>query len=276
MLQNLVNVAEDTVKMTVSSYAKIYPTGIIRLFVYQIPKIQNTPGFEKQQKQTHPEQKFEVRPTSPPNTPLELLNKELNLERSIRRTRTTISDLTLSNDFDMFATFTFKSDRQNVEKSKQKMSNWLKSQQKKHGKFHYLIVPEYHKDKKSIHFHALLKNYKGLLTDSKKTIKGRKVFNINSYRSGFSTVVIIDDISKVSSYIRKYIVKDMPIFDNRKRYWCSAGLVRPKVAYNLQPTGLMRKVFSNDLYTIYEGIPTIEQLQITALQDILSLPTKSE
>jgi len=163
-----------------------------------------------------------------------------------------ISDIVLCNDFDMFATFTFKSDRSDVEKSKSKMSKWLENQQTKYGKFQYLIVPEFHKKHGAIHFHALLKNYKGQLSDSGKMQKGRKVYNIKSYKAGFSTVVKIDNIDKVSSYVKKYITKDMPMFHGRKRFWCSQKLRRPIHTKNTTIDKSFAVVYSTDTYTIYE------------------------
>lgn len=183
--------------------------------------------------------------------------------RSLRRTKTTLQDLTICNEFDLFATFTFNKNRQDIEKCKTKMSNWLHSQQKKYGKFQYLIVPEFHKDGKSLHFHALLKNYRGVLKDSGKIKQTRKIYNIKSYRSGFSTAVKIDDHAKVSSYIRKYITKEMPQFENKQRYWCSVGLLRPQTEYlNADDYALDREdiVFENGLLTIYQTEHTLQLL----------------
>jgi len=59
-------------------------------------------------KNAHRENKTSSKPTSskPPS--------ETDIERSLRRTRKAIKDYTLCNEFDIFAMFTFKSDRQNV------------------------------------------------------------------------------------------------------------------------------------------------------------------
>lgn len=209
---------EHQIHVDVHSYLKIYPN-FARLYTYPKPIRAQVKGFElrteKKQIKSHNSS----------------FNNE-SFENSIRRTKTRISDIILSNEFDLFTTFTFKSDRQNIDKSKSKMSNWLKSQQKIHGTFQYLIVPEFHKDGKSIHFHALIKGYKGQLVDSGKTINRRKVYNIKSYKSGFSTAVKIDNTQKVSSYVKKYITKDMPKFEGKKRYWCSQNLIRPIIIQN--------------------------------------------
>ena len=87
--------------------------------------------------------------------------KETSIERSLRRSAKRISDYVLCNHFDMFVTFTIKEDRQNIERSKQKVIDWLKNQRKRNGKFRYIVVPEFHKDGKSLHFHALIGGFTG-------------------------------------------------------------------------------------------------------------------
>lgn len=213
------NIYNDSqVYIPINNRLKVYPT-FMRLYIFKTPTIERLKGFS------------EINPKI--TTSITTQNqKEDNLSRSLRRTKTTISDLVLSNQFDLFCTFTFKTDRYDIEKSKQKMSTWLQNTQNNYGKFEYLIVPEFHKDKKAIHFHALIKGYKGKLKDSGHKINGRINYNITNYKSGFSSAVKIDNHNKVSSYIRKYITKDMPQFENRKRYWISTGLKRPFTEVN--------------------------------------------
>ena len=112
------------------------------------------------------------------------------------------------------------------------MANWLRNQRKKLGKFDYLIVSEFHKDGKALHFHALMGNYKGKLIPSGKTTKGRPTYYFPDYTLGFNSVVKIDNIEKVSSYVRKYITKDMPQFPGQHRFWSSTGLKRPQLIDN--------------------------------------------
>lgn len=163
---------------------------------------------------------------------LDELDRLLSANKSIERSKTRISDYALCNNFDMFATFTFSDDRQNAYLCRQKMSKWLKNEQRNTGQFKYLIVPEYHKDGVSIHFHALLSHFNGVIEDSTIKQRGRKIYNIESYPYGFSTVVKIDNIDKVASYIKKYITKDMINILNKKRYWCSQSLELPTIVYN--------------------------------------------
>jgi hypothetical protein len=169
-------------------------------------------------------------------------------DSSLRRTRRKIKDYILCNGFELWVTFTFDPDkvnRQDPDKCKTKMADWLKNQQKRNGKFAYLIVPEFHKDNQSLHFHALLKNYPGKVsksineaTGSQRTQKGQKVYTLPRYTLGFTNVKIIDQSpesqSRLGSYISKYITKEMPLFFGKKRYWCSKGLLTPRVEYDAQ------------------------------------------
>lgn len=237
-MQNLLSIPFEEAHFLAENIAKIYPSEI-KLFQYNKPMLIRKPGLEPQQLRTS---HITVSRDNVSN---------IDFARSIRRTRTVISDIVVCNDFEFFTTFTFKNDRQDMDKCRARMQKWLSNQKALHGNFQYLIVPEFHKDKKSLHFHALIKNYKGKLVDSGKTHKGRKIYNIASYRLGFSTAVPIDHSGKVSSYIRKYITKDMPTFANKKRYWCSTGLVRPHLEYNHNIDDGFEKTHSTDMFDAY-------------------------
>jgi hypothetical protein len=174
---------------------------------------------------------------------LKISGVENDLERSIRRTQRRLQDYVLCNPFDLFATFTFKDDRQNVARCKSKMSDWIKNQQRRKGKFAYLIVPEFHHDDKSLHFHGLFNNYKGELVDSGIKQKGKNVYNLKSYSLGWSTVTKIKSQEKTSSYIRKYITKDMPQLFGENRYWASSGLKLPITEDNPKDLCLYKNPF---------------------------------
>lgn len=199
-------------------------------------------------------------------TPVKKLSKssgktsnEDSAERSLRRSKKNIKGIVRCNDFDQFATFTIKADRQNIKKCKAKLTNWLKSQKKRNGNFKSLIVPEFHKDGKSLHFHALLSGCKSKLkpaispkTGKQLRQKGRKVWQFVGYRSGFNNVVKIgkdaDSQAKIANYVTKYISKDMPVLFGQNRYWPSKGLKRPiKVENPTWHIGIMSdRQFVND------------------------------
>lgn len=129
------------------------------------------------------------------------------------------------------------------------LKNWLKTEQlnhfRHHGhKFKYLIVPERHKNG-AWHFHALLENYKNETENfytrknnyitvselkSKKKDKNRKF--ITRYTLGRSEIAPIKDKTKMSSYIKKYITKELIQDKNAKRYWASRNLKTPEIIPN--------------------------------------------
>lgn len=158
---------------------------------------------------------------------------------SLRRTKTLIQDIVLCNDFDLFCTFTFNPkyvDSTNFASCYHKMSIWLHHQKDKSTalkkKFIYLLVPERHKSG-AWHFHALLGGYSGRLHDSGHTTSSlRSIYNITSFRSGFTTAVGIDSIEGVSSYITKYITKDFIKEFDKRRFFASRNLKRPTKSVN--------------------------------------------
>lgn len=226
----------------INNFVKVYPNGKVRLFTYNKSFNKIKPIYELHRQGV-------TASSSKSGT-----HNESTLQRSLRRSKTVISDIVLSNDFDMFATFTFKKDRQNKELCKTKMQNWLNNQQKRTGKFQYLIVPEFHKDGKSLHFHALFNNYKGKLIETGVLINTRKSYNIKSYTLGFTSVVKIDNKEKVANYVKKYITKDMPRFEGKKRYWASTKLKKPTLLYNVDVAGYRTdEIFSTENFSISEG-----------------------
>lgn len=203
---------------------------ITKVFIPNVPYLKKIPFIEPETTDTE-DWVSRVKDHSLIKDPNKTSN-ESNFERSLRRTKTTISDIVLSNEFDLFPTFTIdpkkSKDRQNPDIVKRQISDWIKNQQKRNGKFEYLIVPELHKDGKALHFHGLFKGYKGVLKDSGKKVGGRTVYNFKSYTLGHNYAIEIYNLEGAASYIKKYITKDMPRFKNKNRFWASKGLDRPK------------------------------------------------
>lgn len=228
----LVPLDPDDAFFRVGSKVSWYPN-FARVYIPNSPYKKLLPGLE-------------ARKSSSTSGGSNSIYEETDLERSLRRTRKTIKDYVLCNPFDIFCTFTFKDDRQNVDRCKAKMSNWLKNFQKRYGKFDYIIVPEFHKDRQSIHFHALIRGFKGELKESVNKETGRRilqskrqVYEIPSYTLGFTNVKKIDSErdsqTKVGFYLQKYITKNMPTFHGKNRYWVSQGLKKPTSEDNPEP-----------------------------------------
>ena len=152
---------------------------------------------------------------------------------SLSRTLTAIADLSRSNAWEWFVTFTFDGnmiDRYDYSAVSKALSTWLSNVRRKCPDLRYLVVPELHKDG-AYHFHGLLANCDGLgLVYSGVIQNKKKVYNISSFRLGFTNVQEVTDTNRVSVYVTKYITKDLcELTPGKKRYWCSRNLARPVV-----------------------------------------------
>lgn len=213
----------------VDAQATYYPD-MVQIYIPKEPILRNPTGLKNSRYFTLEEEAG-------------LYKKETNQERSIRRSKKKIGDYILCNSFDLFVTLTIKDDRQNSNRSKQKVLNWLKNQRNRNGKFRYITTPEYHKDNQSLHFHALFGDYTGKIAQAVNPKTGRplvkrgtEVYQIDGYKLGFSNARVIggsqEDRRKLAAYLKKYVTKDMPTFEGRQRYWVSKGLDLPLVEDN--------------------------------------------
>ena len=156
---------------------------------------------------------------------------EHSLKSSLSRTVNTIYEIAFSNEWDWFLTFTFNPDnvnRYDYDECYKKLSKFLNNFKNRYCiDMKYLIVPEIHKDA-AFHFHGLFSNVDDFyFTDSGHKSFGQIVYNFDSYKLGFSTATKVQDTKKVSSYITKYITKDLIKSSNGKhRYLCSKNVNR--------------------------------------------------
>ena len=150
----------------------------------------------------------------------------------MNRTKQKVYQYALANKWDLFVTMTFSPDmvdRYDYEECSKVLSFWLKNLRKKYPDLYYVFVPEQHKDW-AWHFHGLLGGIDGLeLTDSgHKTKKGEVIYNITSYKKGFTTATYVNDMDAVSYYLTKYITKDLCLqTKGKKRYWVSRNIDLP-------------------------------------------------
>lgn len=220
-LSDLIKARTQT-EASVEVYAKAeYFPGFVRVYQPHLPIKKLAAGFEAIGKTKR--------------AGIQSISVESNEGRSLRRTKATVLAYALCNSYELFATFTFANERQNIDRCKDRMNNWLKNQKKRTSpNLKYLIVPEFHKDGKSLHFHALLAGYNGKLAkainpeiNKPRKRNGKIRYNITSYTSGFTDAVKIgetfEDQQKLGYYVSKYITKDMPRFKNKNRYWASHG-----------------------------------------------------
>ena len=165
-------------------------------------------------------------------------------EVSIKRTKKKVYDYAKSNEWEWFVTFTFSPDKVNrydYDECTKYLSKWFNNLKRSSPALSYLVVPEQHKDG-AYHFHGLfsgmnehqivwtgkyvIKRVRGLRSKFVRTKE--KIYKIGSYKLGWMTATRVREMEKVTSYITKYITKDMLNgLHGRKRYWCSRNLVLP-------------------------------------------------
>ena len=145
--------------------------------------------------------------------------------RSLNR----VYHLARSNVWDWFFTLTFnpeKVDSFDYDSAKKALSVWLKHRREECPDMVYLLVPELHKSGR-IHFHGLFSNCDNLefVDSGHRTKKGQVIYNVGSYKLGWSTATRVDDNARVTKYLSKYITKDLCSSTfGKKRYWASRNI----------------------------------------------------
>lgn len=153
-----------------------------------------------------------------------------NQVRSLRRSKQSIYEIARANDWNYFCTFTFADNRYCYDSCKDRLRKFLNNFKTRCCAIEYLVVPEQHKDG-AWHFHALINgNLDGYLCDTWRS--GR--FELKGYRLGKCEVEPVKDTHRVSSYITKYITKDLQVeLKNKRRYFCSKGVKRGESVHML-------------------------------------------
>ena len=245
LLKSMFEKNKDLKFKEISSYAKVYPD-FVKIVKYNRPIVFTN---------------FLDRGSSAFLTNEENDEEKDYLEKSINRTKTRISDYVLCNNFTHFVTFTFdpknskvktEENRKDLLKMSKLLMTWINSEQinhfRRHGqRFKYLIVPERHKNG-AWHFHAIFEDYKNEIEDfyspknkyltvdeirsKNKKPKNQRGF-LPRYTLGRSEIAPIKDKTKMSSYIKKYITKELITEKFKKRYWCSKNLKSPEVIENI-------------------------------------------
>lgn len=146
------------------------------------------------------------------------------------------------NAWEYFITLTFdfrKVGEYSHEKAIDMLKKWINNQKHQNVNMTYLLVPEFHKDSGHLHFHGLIANVpKWIFTEARDAhtgeliiISGLQIYNLTNYKLGFTTISKIQNQEKVSNYISKYATKDLITLKNKKRYWYSRNLEKPKKEY---------------------------------------------
>lgn len=194
-------------------------------------------------------------------------SKEHSLKSSLSRTKKKVYEYAFSNDWSngLFFTITFdpaQVDSFDYDKCYKRLHQFLKNIKDQNPDFKYLFVPELHKSGR-IHFHGIGVNCDKLKLEYSGIKKnGKKIYNICSktFKYGFTTVSKIQSTEKVSSYITKYITKEMITATKGKhRYLCSRNLDTADVenimledkelflkSVELNPKAYSKKIYKND------------------------------
>lgn len=172
-----------------------------------------------------------------------------------------IKEIVLNNNWTYFVTFTcnLTDEEYTHEKCKQRLTNFLNYQRKKNPNMIYLVVPEFHK-KGRLHFHALFDNVNWNLKPAidkniGKVIKD--VFNIEEHKKyGYTTVSLVTSIERISTYILKYVTKDMINMIGQKKYWHSRNIKKPielwySFPYDMSGDFKYKKKFANGTIIYY-------------------------
>ncbi|UBH14308.1 rolling circle replication-associated protein [Macrococcus armenti] len=175
--------------------------------------------------------------------------EEENRKRHIFEVKTKIKDYILNNHFDLFWTLTFDPKKcvEAVEDEYRydEMRKWLNKMRTKHNRksnkqFTYIAIPERHKSGQ-IHWHMVTGGLEPGLIDSGKSFRNQKIYNCLDWPHGFTNIQKMRSKSKVSSYVTKYITKDLlysPVRKNKRKYWSSKNLILPDV-YGVTDDSLM-------------------------------------
>lgn len=159
---------------------------------------------------------------------------ERSNKNSMNRAKNKIYELARSNEWEWFITLTFNPqviDSTCYDRVKSVVSEFFHSMRKRYSKdLKYLVVPELHKDGKKYHFHGVMADVGNMpVLNSGYIHNGKIVYNLQTWHFGYSTVTRVTDTRKVSSYITKYITKELCTeTDSRHRYLCSSNCSRPK------------------------------------------------
>lgn len=182
--------------------------------------------------------------------------KEHSYQVSASRTISTLYEIARANIWEYFVTFTFnrqKIDSSNYALLSDKVSKWLNNLRSRYAPdLKYLLVPELHKDGIHYHFHALIANTGNIdFIDSGVKHNGNIIYNIGNWKFGFTTASKVIDSARASSYITKYITKDLcSVTKYKKRYWSSRNCDRPKVRTYCLPYEEIGKFLDDNIHLL--------------------------
>lgn len=156
-----------------------------------------------------------------------------SLSNSYSRTIQQIYAVSRSCRWEWFVTLTFSPavvDRYDYKACMKKARKWFNNQQMRYAPdLQYLIVPEEHADG-AWHIHGLIAQCGNMqITDSGHVHKsGHKQYNVSGWKFGISNASQVQDTSKISGYVTKYITKSLVArTEGKRRYYRSRNIPEP-------------------------------------------------
>lgn len=175
-----------------------------------------------------------ISPDKPASKKRDFSSSDDRFDNSVSRTRSTIFELAMCNDFEWFVTLTLdseKRDRNNLKAFRKDFGQFIRDENKKRSegqKIEYLLIPEQHKDG-AWHMHGL---FKGLQVGVDLVRNRYQYFDWLKYREkfGFISLSRIKSHEACSKYITKYVTKDIKkstsLEGGAHCYYASQGLRR--------------------------------------------------
>ena len=216
---------------------------------------------------------------------------DVKLLNNIARARTNIFELAMCNHWDFFVTLTLSPEklyklglnRYDLKEFYKYFSKWVNNQSRRGDKkINYLLVPEQHKNG-AWHFHGFMSgifiNDMIHFKDSdnipiyikNKLLAGESIYYWQSYfeKFGFCDFEFIRDQEKCSSYVTKYISKELYKTVNNlgfHTYYCSQGLKRAEKIFK------QNVIFDNDFqYDFSNDYVSVKILHSKELQSLCKL-----
>lgn len=167
---------------------------------------------------------------------------EEKTRKYLKKVKNNIINLAFNyNKWEYFITLTFdfrEIGEYSHEKAITMLTKWIDNQKHQNKNMTYLLVPEFHKSGR-LHFHGLVANVPNWKLKEARNPKtnrlikenGLQIYNLENYKIGYTTISKIQNQEKVSNYISKYATKELITLKNKKRYWYSRNLEKPKIDY---------------------------------------------
>ena len=134
-----------------------------------------------------------------------------NAQRAFNRARKRVFELLCSNvDLDMFVTVTVNFGTLGYDDTVYRLGVWLDNQVRRKG-LRYILVPEYNDEGHSIHFHGVMNETALTLVNSGLKHGRKSIYNVTSWRQGYTTAVRIGrkdaDWQRIARRIADYMLK---------------------------------------------------------------------